>query len=177
MRKVRLGSPTTWPFWTIVSVVLPLLSLSAIETTRSLAGLFGSKLNAIPPTWGNLPGVRPGAVSATPCSMTCFNCWAVKVNNVSWLLNLRLFSISNWEIWPACFPAAGLATGGIFCPAFGSLPPAPITAPIDSRIPPPFLIEITTLGSFLLTAAKLASAVKLPKFVSSVRTEFLSPLR
>ena len=52
-----------------------------------------------------------------------------------------------------------------------------MTLPMLSRIPPPFLIEITTSGSASCATAKLASAVRLPRLVSSVRTSPRIPLR
>ena len=171
MRKVRFASPTNSPFSAIVSITLPFSSLIAKDCTRSPSGLSSSKLNARPLTWGKLPGVAPSPLSATPCSMISSSSWAVTVSRVKPLLKRREFSMSSWEISPASFPASGFARVG------PSSPVKPSMLPISARIPPPFLMEITTESSAAWAAAKFASAVRLPKLVSSVRTSVRLPSR
>ena len=150
MRKVRSLSPTNSPSSTTTSIILPSLSLTAKEITRSFGGKSASKLNSIPDTWGKLPGVAPSSVSATLCSITASNSSAVRVSSVKPLLNRRLLEISNWEISPSSLPANSLAGGGTRSKSSGSVAPGgTITSPISSRIPPPFLIEITTSESML----------------------------
>jgi len=44
-------------------------------------------------------------------------------------------------------------------------------------MPPPFFSDTVVEGSVCRARNRLASAVRLPRLLSSVRTEFLSPLR
>jgi len=89
------------------------------------------------------------------------------------LLKRKAFSISNWLMSPRCLLANALGEVGnkVTCE------PTAYTSPMAERTPPPFLIEIATAGSSLRAIHKFASAVTLPKFVSSVRTKFRRPSR
>ena len=93
------------------------------------------------------------------------------VTNDKLLLNRSEFSMSSCEIWPVSFPEVGLAWGGRNC----VVEPLLRTSPISARMPPPFLIETRTVASDWRATKRLASADRLPRVVSCVRTWLRRP--
>ncbi len=181
----RFGSPTIWPFWTRVSVIRPFSStIAALRirwpsrvtvplASRVWAVLLASKEKLRPPICGNWPGVAPALLAETACSRIRFISSAETVVTASALLKRSELVTSSCEMSPDRLPAEGLAAGGNSAVP----PPAVENEPIESRMPPPFLIETATVGSYCLAYQRLASAERSPRLVSSVRTSPRRPSR
>ena len=170
IRNAAVGAMTT-PFRTTVTL-LPATFVAVSSTSRLPAGLLRSTSTVMPPNCGKRPGVLPGRLSANPCSSKRASSAPVMDNTERPLLNRSEFSMSSCEMSPACFPAAGLAAGG-------NSEPSSATDPMPSRMPPPFFKEMPMVLSAVICRAanRFASAVRLPRLVSWVRTIARRPSR
>ena len=170
IRNSSAGSPAISPARTSGATTAPASSTMAASVMRSPAGASGSKASSTPATCGNCPATSGSA--ETPNSSTATRSARVRVSSVSPLLKASVVWMSFWLMPPSGLktsPCASVSAG--LGERTASAPPGGTTvSPMEARMPPPFLIETTTASSASRAAARLASAVRLPRLVSCVRT-------